>query len=135
MFISRFLILLLLLVSLVCCQDILQRSYKAVWHDKSGRYTIKENMTDTCKILSLITREKDFERLQCITAIADDEHFIIAETVNTNRVLQYWIINKGKDNIKMKADQIVEGPFDLLSFTSRKKELGIAYLNFQLAIE
>jgi hypothetical protein len=94
-----------------------------------------ENMTDTCKILSLITREKDFARLQCITAIADDEHFIIGETVNTNKVLQYWIINKEKDNIKMKADQIVEGPFDLLSFTSRKKELGIAYLNFQPAIE
>jgi hypothetical protein len=135
MYILRFIILFFLLSGSFCCQDILQRSYKAVWHDKSGRYTIKENMTDTCKILSLVTREKDFERLQCLTKVGDDEHFIIAETIDINQVLQYWIINKEKDNIEMKTSQIVEGPFDIIKFTNRKKELGIAKVNFQPKIE
>jgi len=66
-----------------------------------------------------------------VSKVGDDDHFIIAETTNTNNTVQYWILNKDKDKIELSANQIVEGPFSLTEFTNHKKELKIDSLNFQ----
>lgn len=131
----RLIPILFLSIGMICCRDILKRFNNAVWHDKSEQYAITENMADSCNALSLITRDQSYKRLECVSRIGDDDHFIIAETIHATKVSQYWIINKDKDAIELSANQIVEGPFDLAEFTKREKELGIQDLQFQKLIK
>jgi len=126
----RTILILLFSTGMICCRDILKRFNNAVWHDKSGQYAITENMADSCNALSLITRDQNYKRLECVSRIGDDEHFIIAETIHAPKVSQYWIINKDKDAIELSARQIVEGPLNLAELTNREKELGIQDLQF-----
>jgi len=114
--------------------NILKRSKESIWLDKSGRYSVIVSTIanlDSCNTLSIITRTQDFKRLDCISKIGDNDQFIIAETRNTQNIVQYWIINKDKDKPELPANQIVEGPLSLTKFTDRKKELKIDSLNFQ----
>jgi len=114
--------------------SILKRSKESIWHDKSGRYSVTESTIttiDTCNVLSLITRNQSFRRLNCISKIGDDEHFIIAETTNANGGLQFWILDKDKDKVGLPANQIIVGPFSLTEFAYQKKQLKIDSLNFQ----
>lgn len=131
----RLILFLRFSVCLLSCDEILHRSYKTLWLDKGNHYAIMKNMVDTsCNVLSIITRERNFKRLECVSGIDDDDHFIIAETTNAGKAVQYWIINKDKDKVELVASQIVEGPFNLIDFKAREKELGINNLNFQKQI-
>ena len=117
--------------------NILKRSQKSIWNDNSGQYSlIVSSITslDSCNKLSIVTRTNDFKRLDCVSKIGDNEHFIIAETINVKNIAQYWIINKDKDKPELPASQVEEGPLSLTEFTNRKKELKIDTLNFQKII-
>jgi len=114
--------------------SILQRSNESIWVDKSGRYSTSVSTIrslDSCNTLSLITRSQDFKRLNCVSKIGDDDHFIIAETINTDGALAYWILKKDKDKVELSANQAVDGPFTFTEFSNQKKELQIDSLNFQ----
>lgn len=114
--------------------NLLRRSKESIWLDKTGHYSIIVSTIsnlDSCNTLSIITRTQDFKRLDCISKIGDNDQFIIAETKNTQNIVQYWIINKDKDRPELPANRIVEGPFSLSEFTNRKEELKIESLNFQ----
>ena len=124
----------LLLVKPFGISNILKRSKESIWSDKSGQYSvIVSTITslDSCNTLSIVTRTNDFKRLDCVSKIGDNEHFIIAETINVKNIVQYWIISKDKDKPDLPANQVVEGPLSLTEFTNRKKELKIDSLNFQ----
>jgi len=122
---------LLISLNMLCCSNVAKRFNETIWHDKTERYAISENLVDSCNQLSLITRERNYKRLECIKRIGDNDHFIIAETSNTGVGLNYWIINKDKDGIELLANQIVQGPYNLIDFTNLEKALGIDSLKFQ----
>lgn len=114
--------------------NILKRSQESIWSDKSGQYSvIVSTITslDSCNKLSIVTRTNDLKRLDCVSKIGDNEHFIIAQTINAKNIVQYWIINKDKDKPDLPANQVVEGPLSLTEFANRKKEIKIDSLNFQ----
>jgi len=129
-----FLCIIIILFFTPIGNNILKRSKDTIWKDKSGQYAViisTITSLDSCNTLSIITRTQNFRRLDCVSKIGDNDHFIIAETINTKKIEHYWIINKDKDVPELSATQSVEGPFSLEKFNERKKELKIDSLNFQ----
>ena len=120
-------VFILLLTLILSCRNIISRSKDSLWNDPDGNYSVLTSTVDgldTCNTLSMVTRERDYERINCISQIGANDHYIIAETKTSKGLTQYWVINKMKDNIEVKPGEVVEGPFTLFEFNNRKKNMG-----------
>lgn len=93
---------------------------------KDGVYVIKDNpVISNCKSLYNI----DHGRVDFVTKIGANENFIIIES--KDQILEYWIINKTKDNQLKNPNEKVEGPFDSKEFIKIKAQNGISTLKFE----
>lgn len=93
---------------------------------KEGDYIITSNpVIPDCKSLYNI----DHGRVDFVTKIGANENFIIIES--KDQILEYWIINKTKDNQLKNPNEIVEGPFDSKEFIKIKAQKRISSLKFE----
>src|SRR6516164_5791610 len=90
----------LFLSLILSCRSIISRSKDSLWNDPDGNYSVLTSTVealDTCNTLSMVTREKNYDRINCISQIGANDHYIIAETKTSKELIQYWIINKMND--------------------------------------
>ena len=127
---SKLILAITIITILPGCENLLSKSRETVWLDKNHKYSISNTSidnVDSCNRLSIMTRERNYDRLSCITKVGDNDHFIIVGTKDD----KFWILNKDKDSSNLNPNQILEGPFDSIPFMDRKKQLSIADLDFQ----
>lgn len=107
------------------CFDVVSWNY---WEE--GNYYITDNPgTASCKSLYIeVGGGGGHGRIDYVDAIGSNDKYIIVKS--TLPQLEYWILNKEKDDPLLNSNEIVEGPFTQSEFNSRKKALNIEKLKF-----
>lgn len=129
--IIKYILTLIVLSFLSSCVDIFHKTY---WSEEN--YEVVDNPGKTsCKTLYFkLENGAGIGRVNFISRIGSNNSFIIAESIEEG-IIEYWILNKEKDNKYYNANEIIEGPFDINTFNKRKEELEIIRLDFGLNLE
>ena len=90
---------------------------------KDGEYTIDTHPAiPSSKSLYIdVPTGGKIGRKNYVTKIGSDDNYIIIES-KSDMELEYWILDKKKDNPYYNANEIVEGPYTKLEFQNKKRE-------------
>jgi hypothetical protein len=111
------------------CFDLIEWKY---WSDENYSVTINPGTASSKTLYYDLENNNAIGRVDFVKRIGSNKKYIIVESTKSEKdnTIQYCILNKEKDSKYLNGDEIMEGPYSLLNFNKKKKELGISQLYF-----
>lgn len=113
--------------------DTLSNNELESWQKTNSEFIYLIGDNGFCETLFITEAHSPIQvgRASCIGRIGGDEQWIIVRTYNANPDWHgYWILDKTTDHMDKEWKQVIQGPFSLQEFDQKKKDLGIAHLEF-----